>query len=95
MLVVLGVVGFFYEGSFATGEPGIFVKKEFGLFAVNGWHNALHILLGLLGLVMAVNTRSARAYCLGVGAILIGIAIWGFFEVPKGYSTLLDTVPDQ
>ncbi len=49
-LVVAGIVGFFYSASF--GSPGE-VDEVFGVFAVNGWDNVLHILTGVLGLIVA------------------------------------------
>lgn len=72
-LVVVGIVGFFYSASFCSpGEVG----KAFGIFAVNGWANVLHILTGALGLLMA--GYGSRQYALGLGAVYLAIALWGF-----------------
>lgn len=73
VLVVGGIVGFFYSASF--GEPGA-VEEMLGAFAVNGWLNALHILSGALGLLVA--GFAARAYSLWIGALYLGLAAWGF-----------------
>ena len=72
-LVVFGIVGFFYSASF--GSPGE-VKEAFGIFAVNGWNNVLHILTGVLGLIAA--DYASRRYSLWLGAFYVGLAIWGF-----------------
>jgi hypothetical protein len=73
MLVVLGIVGFFYSASF--GSPGE-VDDVFGIFAVNGWENVLHILAGSLGLLVA--GYASRQYSLLLGAFYVVIAFWGF-----------------
>ena len=72
-LLVVGIIGFFYSASF--GSPGD-VDNEFGIFAINGWHNLVHILTGALGL--AVAGYAAREYALGLGIVYTIVAIWGF-----------------
>jgi hypothetical protein len=72
-LVVAGIIGFFYSSSF--GGPGT-VDDVFGILAVNGWHNMVHILTGALGLLAA--GYAARQYALGLGAVYLVIAVWGF-----------------
>jgi Domain of unknown function (DUF4383) len=72
-LVVGGIVGFFYSASF--GSPGE-VDDVFGVFAVNGWVNVLHILTGALGLLMA--GYASRQYALWLGALYLAVALWGF-----------------
>ncbi len=73
VLVVAGIIGFFYSSSF--GSPGS-VDDVFGILDVNGWHNLLHILTGAIGLMVA--GYAARGYALGLGFVYIAIAIWGF-----------------
>ena len=72
-LIVIGIVGFFYSASF--GSPGE-VDQMFGIFAVNGWVNVLHILSGALGLLIA--GYAARWYALWLGALWLALALWGF-----------------
>jgi len=72
-LVLFGIVGFFYSSSF--GSPGE-VDEIFGVFAVNGWANVLHILSGALGLFVA--GYASRWYSLWLGAIYVVLAFWGF-----------------
>ena len=52
VLVIAGIIGFFYSAGFATGaaEVGADTDDVFGILAVNGWHNLVHIALGLLAL---------------------------------------------
>jgi len=72
LLVVLGIVGFFYSASF--GSPGK-VDEMLGAFAVNGWANALHIVTGALGLLVA--GFAARRYALLVGSLSLACGVWG------------------
>ena len=81
-LVIAGIIGFFYSSSF--GGPGK-VDDVFGLLAVNGWHNLVHILTGALGLVAA--GYAARQYALGLGVVYLAIAAWGFI-IGSGESIL-------
>jgi hypothetical protein len=82
VLVIAGIIGFFYSSSF--GGPGE-VDDVLGILAVNGWHNVVHILTGLLGLAAA--GYAARTYALGLGAVYVVIAIWGFI-IGSGESLL-------
>jgi len=72
-LLLVGIIGFFYSASF--GSPGE-VDKEFGILAINGWHNVVHVLTGALGL--AVAGYAAREYALGLGVVYLVVALWGF-----------------
>ncbi len=73
VLTIAGIIGFFYSASFDS--PGN-VDDMFGIFAVNGWHNVLHLTTGLLGL--AATGYAARQYALGIGLFYLVVAIWGF-----------------
>src|SRR3954451_20169882 len=76
VLVVAGIVGFFYSSSF--GSPGD-VDAVFGILDVNGWHNVVHILPGALGLLaFSAGVYASRQYALALGAVYIVVAIWGF-----------------
>ena len=86
VLTIAGIIGFFYSASF--GSPGE-VDKVFGVLAVNGWHNVVHLATGLLGLAAA--GYAARQYALGLGLVYIGVAIWGFI-IGSGES-ILSIVP--
>jgi hypothetical protein len=86
LLTIAGIIGFFYSSSF--GSPGT-VDDVFGIFAVNGWHNVLHLVTGLLGLAAA--GYLARTYALAFGLLYVVIAVWGFI-VGSGDS-ILSIVP--
>jgi len=86
VLTIVGISGFFYSSSF--GSPGA-VDKVFGILAVNGWHNIVHLATGLLGLAAA--GYAARQYALGLGLAYLVVAIWGFI-IGSGDS-ILSIVP--
>jgi hypothetical protein len=73
LLVILGILGFFYSASF--GSPGE-VDDMLGVFAVNGWLNVVHIALGAIGLLVA--GFASRSYSLWLGLLLVVIGAWGF-----------------
>jgi len=86
VLTIAGIVGFFYSSSF--GSPGQ-VDDVFGILSVNGWHNVVHLVTGLLGLAAA--GYFARTYALALGLLYLVVAIWGFI-IGSGDS-LLGIVP--
>jgi hypothetical protein len=90
VLVIAGILGFFYEASFATGDE-LVSDDALGILAVNGWHNLFHIAIGLLGLV--ATGSAARTYALAVGLLYVVLAIWGFLEVEEGIGSLLEVIP--
>ena len=73
-LTAAGIIGFFYSAAF--GKPGK-VDDVFGVLDVNGWHNLVHLLTGLLGLAVWRSYSASRKYAIGFGAIYGAIAIWG------------------
>jgi hypothetical protein len=81
-LAIAGIIGFFYSASFATGavEVGADTDDVLGILAVNGWHNLVHLGLGLLALAVAGYPSGARAYCLGIGLVYVVLAIWGWID---------------
>jgi Domain of unknown function (DUF4383) len=89
-LVIAGIIGFFYDASFATGDD-LRADAVFGVLDVNGWHNLVHLTLGLLGLAAA--GYAARTYALAVGLLYVILAVWGFIETEDGFGALLDVVP--
>lgn len=77
VLVGAGVMGFFYNASFATGDD---VPRDavLGLLDVNAWHNIVHLATGALGLATFARAGSARTYAIGLGAVYLVVTIWGF-----------------
>ena len=97
VLVLAGILGFFYEASFAVGTE-IEADKVLGLLAVNGWHNLVHLGIGALLLVAAGG--AARSAALLVGILYLVLAALGFiatgddgigFVAENG--VLIDVVP--
>src|SRR5919199_3781432 len=86
VLVVAGIIGFFYSSTF--GSPGK-VDDVFGILSVNGWHNVVHIATGALGLLAL--GYAARLYAGGLGVVYIAVAVWGFI-IGSGDS-ILSIVP--
>jgi hypothetical protein len=85
VLLVAGIIGFFYSAAFGT--PGN-VDAVLGILDVNGWHNLVHIASGALGLLaFASGPAASRTYALAFGAIYIVVAIWGFI-IGSGESIL-------
>ncbi|MEA2494580.1 MAG: hypothetical protein QOJ29_2491 [Thermoleophilaceae bacterium] len=76
VLTIAGIIGFFYNSDFTSDKS---VRDAvLGILDVNGWHNVVHISTGVLGLIAAGSYASSRAYALGLGAVYIVVAIWGF-----------------
>jgi hypothetical protein len=76
VLVIAGILGFFYEASFAT-DP-VRGDEVLGILAVNGWHNLVHVASGLA--LLALAGSAARTGALAFGLIYVVISIWGFIE---------------
>jgi hypothetical protein len=97
VLVIAGIIGFFYEASFATGDS-IRSDDALGVLAVNGWHNLVHLGIGALLLVAAGS--AARPAALFVGILYIVLCILGFIATGGGgidfvaeNDTLIELVP--
>jgi hypothetical protein len=88
-LAVAGVIGFFYSSSF--GSPGS-VDAVLGVLDVNAWHNLVHLLSGVLGVLAFLSgPRAARTYALAFGAVYVVVAIWGF--IIGGGESILGFIP--
>src|SRR6185503_16735824 len=76
-LVVVGIIGFFYNAEFTSDES--VHDAVFGVFDVNGWHNLVHILAGVLGLLAyGAGAYAARTYAMTMGVLFLTLAVWGF-----------------
>jgi hypothetical protein len=93
VLTVIGIIGFFYNASFAVGNDINASDPVFGLLAVNAWHNIVHILTGVLGLLAA--GYAARTYALGFGLVYLVVAFLGFIDFASGDldDTILQVIP--
>jgi hypothetical protein len=86
LLVLLGVVGFFYGSSF--GSPGT-VDHTLSVLRTNGWENLLWIAVGAFGLLLA--GAFSRAYALAAGLLLTVLGVWGLVLDPG--SAILGVLP--
>ena len=89
-LVGAGVLGFFYNASFGTGD-GTDRDAVLGVLDVNGWHNLVHIASGALGLLVAGSYGGARTFALGAGAVYLLVAALGFLAGDG--EEILDLIP--
>ncbi len=74
-LLLAGILGFVVDASFDVGTD--VQGDELILFEVNGWHNLIHIVSGLLGLALWRSRSGALAFALGFGATYLLVTIWG------------------
>jgi Domain of unknown function (DUF4383) len=74
LLLVLGVLGFFYYASFGALDR---YEQALGAVEVNGWLNLFYVAVGAVGILVA--GVSSRTYSLATGALftLLAIAGWG------------------
>jgi hypothetical protein len=73
LLVVLGIVGFFYDASFGALDH---YEDALGALQVNGWLNLFFVATGAIGVLVA--GASSRGYALAVGFACTGLAIAGW-----------------
>src|SRR5690349_14840529 len=73
LLIVLGIVGFFYDASFGALDH---YEEAFGGLQVNGWLNLFFIATGAIGVLVA--GASSRGYALAVGIAYTALAIGGW-----------------
>jgi Domain of unknown function (DUF4383) len=80
VLVLAGILGFFYSAGFSTGatEVGADTDEVLGILAVNGWHNLVHLSIGLV--LLAAAGSAARSAALAIGLLYLVLAIWGFID---------------
>ncbi|HEX6204288.1 MAG TPA: DUF4383 domain-containing protein [Solirubrobacterales bacterium] len=73
-LVVLGILGFFYDASFGALDS---YEEAFAGLRVNGWLNLFLIATGSVGVLVA--GVSSRTYALAVGLLyaLLAVVGWG------------------
>ena len=77
-LVAAGLLGFIADSSFDTGSD--VQGGDLIVFEVNGWHNLVHILSGLLLLAGAPRRASAKAVCLVFGLTYAAVTVWGLVD---------------
>ena len=89
VLLIAGIIGFFYSASF--GDPGE-VDAVLGILDVNAWHNLVHILSGVLGvLAFRAGPQASRTYALVFGVVYLIVAIWGL--IIGNHESILGFIP--
>ena len=63
--------------------------KLFGVFAVSGLHNTLHLLSGVVGFALARTYAASRAYFLGGGLFYLALWLHGLFMDEGSSANLL------
>src|SRR6478736_2039492 len=53
--------------------------KLFGIFAISGLHNVLHLVSGFVGVALARTYAASRAYFLGGGLVYLALWLHGLF----------------
>lgn len=89
VLLLAGLLGFVYSTSFAIGND---TPREaiLGILDVNGWHNMVHLLTGLAGVLVMKSAHNSYLYALILGVVYLLVAAWGF---AIGNGTILGLVP--
>ncbi len=81
--LVVGVLGFIPGVTTDLDQLGVAGHhsgaKLFGVFAVSGLHNVVHLAFGLVGLTLARTYAMARAYFLVGGLAYLGLWAYGLF----------------
>lgn len=78
VLVLAGLVGFIADATFNQGD-GVKGSLLLGL-EVNGFHNVVHILTGLLLLAFAKGARKARTGVLIFSVAYLVVTLYGFVD---------------
>lgn len=86
VLVLLGVLGFFFPSSFGMGSTMLV-----GTFEVNVVHNLVHLLIGVWGLAASRTPAGATAFCKQAGVLFLLLAVLGF--IPGAVTMLANLVP--
>jgi hypothetical protein len=81
--IVIGALGFIPG---ATTDYGLLEwsghhsgARLFGVFAVSGLHNVVHLASGVVGIALARTYAASRAYFLGGGLVYLALWLHGMF----------------
>ena len=88
LLVILGIVGFFYDASFTSLND---LQRALGAIDVNAWFNLLYVVTGAIGILVA--GVASRQYALAMGLLYTLLGIFGlgteWFHLTLGVLGLL------
>ena len=85
-LIAAGALGWIADATFGSGSD--VSGDELVLFEVNGWHNLVHLLSGVLLFAASSRRTSARTIALLFGIIYGAVAGWGLLN-----DTVLGLIP--
>jgi len=88
LLVLLGLFGFLASGEFEVPELS---ARLLGIYTVNGWANAFHVVIGLIALIMS--RRLSRPYALMAAILFLFLGFWGI--AATNGDLLLSKLPAQ
>ena len=92
-LLLVGILGFLAEGSFETGDA--LQGGSFLGFEVNGWHNLVHIISGIV-LLGAANTRpTAKTVAMGFGFVYALVFLIGLVQGDEVLGVIPINGPDH
>ena len=85
--LLVGIVGFFVTGfdNFAGNEQH---EMLLGLFMINPLHNIAHILVGVVGLVLARTLAGARTYGWLLAGLYAALFVYGLIAVGEDWDFL-------
>ena len=85
--LLVGIVGFFVTGldNFAGNDQH---EMLIGLFMINPLHNIAHILVGVVGLVLARTLAGARTYGWLLAGLYAVLFVYGLIAVGKDWDFL-------
>jgi hypothetical protein len=95
ILLLAGIIGFFFSASFAAGEAVETNAYVLDILAVNAWHNIVHILTGLIGLLVVGSYAGARVYALGLGVVYLLVTVLGFAMEPAIFTLIPVNLEDN
>ena len=84
--LLVGIVGFFVTGF--DDFAGHSQHESLLIFMINPLHNIAHILVGVLGLVMARTLASARAYGWLLAGLYAVLFVYGLIAAGKSWDFL-------
>lgn len=90
VLLGAGILGFFYNASFSTGDE---IERDavLGLLDVNAWHNLVHLASGLALLAFAGSYDGARKFVLAFSVVYVVVLVLGLIEGDGG--AILSLIP--
>jgi hypothetical protein len=93
VLVLIGLLGFIAEPSFATGDD--LDRGSLLGFDVNGWHNLVHLATGAFLLAFSGSAPAARTAVFVFAGLYAVVTIWGFIADDAILGLIPINMPDN